>query len=62
MVFTLVRTQFCGHTLLQRKLGNTMFWVPREKKKWICKHLTSLTADGHLWGKGQVEGELGRED
>lgn len=35
MVLTLVRTEFCGHTLLQRKLGNVVSCVPRKNKKRI---------------------------
>lgn len=47
MVLTVVRTQLCGHTLLQGRLGNVVCWV--EEVDLITIWLVSAT-DGQLWG------------
>lgn len=61
MLLVLARTQFSGHTLLQRRLGNVVCWVPRRKEggfgKYlvvsVCQRWTSLREE-------QVEGVLRR--
>lgn len=56
MVLTVVRTQLCGHTLLQEGLGNVVCWV--EEVDLITIWLVSAT-DGQLWGWSRLNGSEG---